>query len=357
MEFKEKTKSLKKKSTVIVLSACMIFTFCSAGLVYGATVSEKKQELEDVKNKQAEAEASMEKLVSQIEEEQAAVDKIQASINSKLEEIKVATASIQKTEKEIAVTEENLNKRLRVMYKNGSVGFLDVLFGSNSLSEFLSNVEMIQRIYKNDQDTITTLQKQQEELEQKRKALKVEQEELKEEKAKAQEKKDALSEKQQSLQAKLDALNAEAQQLSSVIKNLQSSHKKYHGTGRFCWPTNSRLITSEFGGRIHPLTGIYTGHTGIDIGASMGDPVYAADDGTVILAEWYGGYGNAVIIDHGSGITTLYGHNSALSVSAGQTVKKGQVIASVGSTGWSTGPHVHFEVRINGEYVNPMGYL
>ena len=86
-------------------------------------------------------------------------------------------------------------------------------------------------------------------------------------------------------------------------------------------------------------------------------PIYAAESGTVILAEWYGGYGNAVVIDHGGGVTTLYGHNEELYVSVGQQVRRGETIAGAGSTGWSTGQHCHFEVRVNGDYVDPMGYL
>lgn len=130
------------------------------------------------------------------------------------------------------------------------------------------------------------------------------------------------------------------------------------GKGKLMWPTNSTTITSEFtNARTHPIYGDVRAHDGVDIGAPAGDPVYAAADGKVILAEWYGGYGNAVMIDHGNGMTTLYGHNSSLNVSSGQTVKKGQVIARVGSTGWSTGPHVHFEVKVNGTPVNPMNYF
>lgn len=103
--------------------------------------------------------------------------------------------------------------------------------------------------------------------------------------------------------------------------------------------------------------GVWKGHTGIDIGVSSGSPVYAAAAGKVIVSGWYGGYGNAVIIDHGSGLSTLYGHNSSLKVSVGETVSKGEVVARSGSTGMSTGPHLHFEVREKGEYVNPMSYF
>jgi murein DD-endopeptidase MepM/ murein hydrolase activator NlpD len=116
-------------------------------------------------------------------------------------------------------------------------------------------------------------------------------------------------------------------------------------------------ITSGFGWRTHPILGYQRFHAGVDFGADYGTVIYAADSGTVIFAGWYGGYGNAVIIDHGGGITTLYGHSSELYVAEGQTVQRGQAIAAVGSTGLSTGPHLHFEVRENGEPVDPMAYL
>jgi murein DD-endopeptidase MepM/ murein hydrolase activator NlpD len=134
------------------------------------------------------------------------------------------------------------------------------------------------------------------------------------------------------------------------------SYQPVQGSGAFIWPVNG-VITSPFGYRNHPIFGRSILHSGIDIGVDEGTPVHAADGGVVVEADWIGGYGNAVIIDHGNGLSTLYGHNSSLAVSAGQTVSQGQVIAYAGSTGNSTGPHVHFEVRANGDPVDPNGYL
>lgn len=122
------------------------------------------------------------------------------------------------------------------------------------------------------------------------------------------------------------------------------------------WPVNG-VITSQYGYRVHPIFGSTIYHSGMDIGVDYGTPVAAADSGYVVEAGWISGYGYAVIIDHGNGLSTLYGHNESLAVSAGQSVSKGQTIAYAGSTGNSTGPHVHFEVRSNGDPVDPMAYL
>jgi murein DD-endopeptidase MepM/ murein hydrolase activator NlpD len=130
----------------------------------------------------------------------------------------------------------------------------------------------------------------------------------------------------------------------------------FRGSGQMLLPCLGE-ITSGFGWRMHPVLGYERFHAGIDIGADYGSTIYAADQGIVMFAGWYGGYGNAVVIDHGGGITTLYGHTSELYVVEGQTVSKGTAIAAVGSTGLSTGPHLHFEVRRQGEPTDPMAYL
>ncbi len=348
---------MKKKSLICFLIFVLVAVFSTYGFSYADTKADKQQELNDVKEQAKEVKSDMQELVSKIEDQQAQIDKIQNSIDEKEAEIEKAEADIAQTVKDIKERENGLNKRLRTMYKNGSVGYLDVLLGSNSISEFISNLEMIQRIYKNDQNTLVVLEEQQKELEEKQAVLEREQKELGEKKSEAQEKKDALKEDQTALQEKLDELNAEAERIGDEIASMQDQNKVYEG-GKFMWPTTSTYITSPFGFRIHPVTGYYTGHTGVDIGASYGSPVYAAADGTVIVASnSYGGYGVAVVIDHGSGISTLYGHNDHVEVSVGQHVKRGQIVAYSGNSGVSTGPHLHFEVRINGSYVDPMSYF
>ena len=172
-------------------------------------------------------------------------------------------------------------------------------------------------------------------------------------------KQQALIEKMKSDKAvfdqQYDELMAASRQVGEMIRgshyNVQPS-----GSGAMIWPI-SGPITSEFGWRTHPITGDQRFHSGLDIGGEYGLPVHAAQSGTVTYAGWISGYGNTVIIDHGGGITTLYGHNQSLAVGEGQVVSQGQVISYCGSTGNSTGPHCHFEVRQNGEPVSPYGYL
>ena len=348
---------MKRKTLICLLIAAMVTALGTYSLSYADSKADKQEELDDIKTQTEDVKNDMSQLVADIENQQAEVDKLEAEMDSKQAQIEQAQADIEQTVRDMEQRQKGLNKRLRTMYKNGSVGYLDVLLGSSSLSEFLTNLEMIQRIYQNDQDTLEELEQQEKELSEKEAALKVQQQELSVQKAAAEEKQQALKADKEALQAKLDELNAEADRISSEIAALQNPSHKYEG-GKFMWPTNTTLITSPFGFRIHPVTGVYTGHTGVDIGCSYGSPVYAAADGTVIVASYgYGGYGVAVVIDHGSGLSTLYGHNDSLHVSVGQKVSRGDVIAASGNSGVSTGPHLHFEVRVNGSYVDPMSYF
>lgn len=373
---------MKRKLFVCMLILSFILTAGAGSLAFADDLQDQMDQVTEEKNAVS---SEMADLTEKVEAAQSEVNQIQKNIEEKQAQIDQAVAEIEQTKIDIENRQTGLNNRLRTMYKNGSIGYLDVLLGSNSISEFLNNVEMIQRIYRNDQNTLVELEEQHKLLEEKQAVLETERAALAEEKAKADEKKAELETSQAALQEKLDALNAEADAISAEIaerqRQLEEQRKREEeekkangdnddsddrddggsssgtGTGQFIWPCDSHYITSEFGYRIHPLTGIWTGHTGLDIGCSMYDPIYAADSGTVILSQWYGGYGYAVVIDHGDGISTLYGHNEELHVSVGETVSQGQVIASAGSTGWSTGPHLHFEVRINGEYVDPMNYF
>ncbi len=160
---------------------------------------------------------------------------------------------------------------------------------------------------------------------------------------------------QSEYEARIDELEKESQKLKEELRKSQSTGPM-KGNGKFKYPVNAS-ITSYFGPRIHPIYGTSRMHTGLDLGAGCSTPIRAAGPGTVIKASYYGGYGNAVIIDHGGGFATLYGHQSKIAVSVGDELAQGDVLGYVGSTGASTGCHLHFEVRINGDPVNPLAYL
>ena len=292
-----------------------------------------------------------------VKEVQAKVDALTYQINKSADEIANTEKKIKAKEKEMKEREENLNARLKVMYKNGSLGFVDVLLGSGSITEFVSNLEIIQKIYKNDMDVLDTLDKEHKELQAIKKQLKEKRAKLATQKDELAVEKAELDEKKEALKKEEDALKAEADRLTSEILSMIDKNSQYIG-GEFTWPCPaSTYITSSFGNRLHPILKSWIFHTGLDIGCSSGKDILAAASGKVIMSQVYGGYGNCVMIDHGGGIVTLYGHASKLCVSKGDVVKRGQVVAKVGSTGRSTGPHLHFEVRKNGEYVNPMKYF
>ena len=312
--------------------------------------------------------ASLSELRKQISEKQSELDegkKQEESLSQKLNELEEAIA--QNEDKLIVLEEDlraaeqttNLNSRLRNMYKNGSVGFLDVLLNSGSFSEFLTNLDMVELIYSSDKDVLDDLQAAYDEVEEKKTEVETLQAELNESKEVVEAEKAEIAASNEETEKMLDELQADADRMTQTIINngSSSSNSSYLG-GQMAWPVpSSSYISSPFGYRIHPIYGYSKLHTGMDIGASSGSAIVAANAGTVISSGWNGGYGKCIVVDHGGGVTTLYAHCSALYVSVGQSVTRGQQIAAVGSTGNSTGPHCHFEVRINGSYVNPYPYV
>lgn len=374
---------LKRKSRfAMIVAILLMLTFAvETSLASAATLSQirnniknKQQELNESRAKEKSLGDQVNSLEQQINSKQSDIDELEASISE-------AQAKLETLEEELAVAEEkvntqneNLNARLRNMYKNGSVGFIDVLMDSGSFSEFLNNLSLVEKVYTSDQDVLEELQKAYDEIDAKKKEIETLQAELSESKATMEEQKSSLEADKASVEKKkseiaadsaetqreLDKLEADAQALTSSIRDSgsSSSSSKYNG-GIMAWPVPScHTVSSGYGGRIHPTTGKYKFHGGLDIPGSYGSAIVAANSGKVIWAGNRGdSYGNYVIIDHGGGVSTLYGHSSKVLVSTGQRVSRGQRIANVGSTGRSTGPHCHFEVRINGSRVNPNPYV
>lgn len=314
----------------------------------------------------------------------------QAEINAQI----VATQNeIIKMEAYLKTRQNVLNRRVRAIYMHGQLNYLEVILGANSFSDFANRVELLKRIIRSDYNLILEIQKQKAAIEAKKAQLEEDKRQLDALAAEAEKTQKEIAAKKAEQQKVLDAAKsnkaAAAQmeqdlnaQLASVRNLIQqrlaaaeaarqaaqqaaesdngggggSDDNYVQGTGAMSWPC-SGPITSPFGYRTHPIFGTTIFHAGIDIGVDYGTPIHAADSGVVVYSGWISGYGNAVIIDHGGGVSTLYGHNQSLAVSEGQSVSKGSVIAYAGSTGNSTGPHCHFEVDVNGSPVNPMGYL
>lgn len=299
--------------------------------------------------------------------------------------IKQKTVEVEEAQK---VADEQLEKykvRVRAMEESGRYNYFEVLFGANSIGEFLSLIDDIGDIMKSDKEledsyrqSVTDLETVKSEYEQAKSEMEDSKTEL--EALKVQQEKDiaqadaviaTLQGQISSNSGMLSQLTAQEQQLNKDIQNKVNELNRQNeqnkpqpspggggspvGTGNLVWPSYCTYITSRQGPRTHPVTGEYKNHGGTDIGASYGSAIYAADSGTVVRSSdgWNGGWGNYVMIDHGNGMQTLYAHMSSRAVSVGQTVSRGQTIGYVGSTGMSTGPHLHFEMYVNGSRIDP----
>jgi murein DD-endopeptidase MepM/ murein hydrolase activator NlpD len=277
---------------------------------------------------------------------------------------------LQKTQTRLDDRTGIFGQRLRDIYIDGNVSYLDVLFKATSLDDFLTRFDLLQRIAEQDislMQQITAMrdqiaQNKQDLVGQQAQLAVVQQQTLAKQAtftASSQQKKQLVSQIQAqmgTLQHNVDEDAAYSEQLTQIIQELTNKNAPSQGTGRFVWPVRGP-ITSPFGMRINPVTHKYSGHTGIDIGVPYGTPIAAADGGTVIFASWNVAYGNMTVIDHGGGFSTMYAHQSKQLVAVGDHVTQGQIIGYIGTTGWSTGPHLHFEIRVNGVPVNPMKYL
>lgn len=305
-----------------------------------------------------------------IEQAEKEIAGINDKITSTEKQIKETQQDLEKSQAEINVKNHTLGSRLKVMYKNRGVDYLQVLLNSTSFVDMLSRLDMIKRIVEQDVTLLQSMNEQKDKIDADKKLLEMQKSNLIamnnsiKRKQKEQEvsrgqlariKKDILADNKK-LEQQEDELNRYAQEIASEIRKLQTN-EVYSG-GKFAWPAPGYTrMTSPFGYRIHPILKTKKLHTGMDIAVPTGGSIVAAEAGTVIFSGWKGSYGNTVMVDHGSGIVTLYPHNSQLVAKVGEKVKRGQLVAKAGSTGMSTGPHLHFEVRKNGQVVDPAPWL
>lgn len=331
-------------------------------------------ELNEVQDELTENLEQVQKLDEKIEESEAKLEEI----NAKIEKL---TESTDKLQEKLKVAKENYEKqknileaRLIAMYESGDTEYLDVMLSSRSMSDFLSNYFLVTEMATYDTQFLEEVENRKNIIELADKRLKENLEQLstikknqlvtstilQNTKTLRESYIAKLSEKEKGIQTQIDEYKARFAEVNKEILSLATTeglNPEYIG-GVMAWPIPGYTrITSNYGMRTHPITGVYKLHTGVDVSAPIGANFVAANDGIVTKACYNVAYGNMVIIDHGGGISTLYAHGSEILVEVGQTVKREQPVLKVGSTGYSTGAHAHFEVRINGVVTNPIEYI
>lgn len=370
-----------------------------------------KELIDSLKGSKEDIQSEVEKLDKQLNEISGKVKELESRLSKKRQEIADTESALNKAKEQEKKQYRNMKKRIQFMYENGQTSYVEMLLSADSFTDFLNAVEYITQISQYDRKMLKEYQNMQVTIADTQKTLETDYASLQSLQAKVQEEKQAVvaleSAKKGELNAVADdltdaqsvakAYEAEIQAQNEVIAQIQAAQKRAaeqqaaqqqaqaaeenqgatdaagenqntaqnttpsgngQSTGSMMWPCpSSKRVTSDYGPRTSPTNGASSNHKGIDIGAAYGADIVAADGGTVLVATYSSSGGNYVIIDHGGGLCTVYMHASSLTVSAGQTVSKGQVIAKVGSTGISTGNHLHFGVTLNGVYVSPWGYV
>jgi murein DD-endopeptidase MepM/ murein hydrolase activator NlpD len=376
----------------IAISSFSVITSAMPQSLYAQTLEE---ELEQIKKDREQTQKKIEEVkktegqyrneVNQVEEQLLGALSELDGLNSKLAKAKAevdkATIEMVLKEEELKRIEDDLTERVRILnervaaiYKNGNGNILEILLNSEDFIDFISKLKLMNLFAEQDTQNILLIKEKRDatigikksiiNLREKQKEYRSDVERLvAQAEQKTDEIEDLYGEKKNLLSqttANKNALIQMEKQLEikeAEVKRILESYKYGNApSGKFLWPVPGR-VQSGFGNRRHPIFGGIRFHSGIDIVASYGTLVKAADGGQVVQAGYFGGYGNSVMVYHGGGFATWYAHLSSINVSVGQMVDRGQVIGLVGSTGWSTGPHLHFEVRINGNPQNPLAYL
>ena len=370
-----------------------------------------KELIDSLKGSKEDIQSEVEKLDKQLNEISGKVKELESQLSKKRQEIANTESALNKAKEQEKKQYRNMKKRIQFMYENGQTSYVEMLLSADSFTDFLNAVEYITQISQYDRKMLKEYQNMQVTIADTQKTLETDYASLQSLQAKVQEEKQAVAALESAKKGELNdvaddltdaqtvakAYEAEIQAQNEVIAQIQAAQKRAaeqqaaqqqaqaaeenqgatdaagenqntaqnttpsgngQSTGSMMWPCpSSKRVTSDYGPRTSPTNGASSNHKGIDIGAAYGADIVAADGGTVLVATYSSSGGNYVIIDHGGGLCTVYMHASSLTVSAGQPVSKGQVIAKVGSTGISTGNHLHFGVTLNGVYVSPWGYV
>lgn len=331
------------------------------------SIDKKKKQEQNKIQAAAEEKADLESAQQKEKEEEQQLKKELEQMNA---DIKVIEDSIAQAENSYQKQRELFKTRVRIMYENSQRSYIQTLAQSKNITDFMSRLQYISKISKKDKELMESIALAKKEVEYKKQlkeqaaASKADEVAVKTTKIKQlQVSRANLEEQIKNSKAKLAQYEKQEDELEKASNELEKLIVKLQSTGAYTggvmkWPVpSSQKISSPYGWRIHPIFKSRKFHTGIDISAKSGQAITAANKGKVIFAGWKSGYGYTIIIDHGGGISTLYAHSSKLIASVGDSVNAGDVVAKIGSTGYSTGPHLHFEVRVKGAHKDPMPYL
>ncbi len=371
----------------LFIAAALFFSIIALGVGYVFAANEQAQidasnekikqqndKIKDINKKQELTAENMEALKKETVGIQAQIDAKNAEISKTAEKLRKAQADLDNAKRKSDEQYSAYKERFRIMCEEGTVSYVAMIFASDSLMDFLNNIEIAKEISDYDKQIYDEMKESERKITELKTEIEATKKKQEDEKAVLDKQKSQLSAKQNELERAKKALQSDVAAAQRIIDEeyrkqaalkaqmsgqLSKSGDGTNFSGAFIWPTPScTYITSHFAPqRVNPVTGKLRPHTGTDIGAQYGAQIIAAAGGTVKFAGWNGGYGNCAIIDHGGGVSTLYAHMSSISVSAGQYISAGGAVGKVGSTGNSTGPHLHFEILINGTAVNPMQYF
>ena len=372
-----------KKTLWIGLVLVLIFM---SSQIFASTMSELEKQKEDIEAAFEETQAGLanareqltvaneniKNLELDILEIGQDIEDLEGQVALKQEEIQSIRDQIVVIEEKQVELYEQAKTRIRVMYEYGSAGYLEVLLDSKDLVDLFSRMEYINRLVEFDQNLFTELDDIKSEVERQEVQLEIQESQLNHMTAEATLQKKQLENKvvsknlevaniledQELYNQRMDELEEEEARVDEEIKELIRQSKLKYSGGKMDWPVPGWYnISSPFGPRLHPIYKTWRNHNGIDIPAYSGTPIVAAASGEVVIAQYSSSYGNYVLLDHGDGYATIYAHCSKLLVTVGQAVARGEAIAKVGTTGWSTGNHLHFGVQVGGEWVDPMEYV
>ena len=373
------------KYKVFIITLCII---CISLPLFAADLNELQNQRNEINEQINQTNEKLNNVNEELTENLQKIQKIDENIEKNENLIKETNDKILKMEKEINEVEKELveatniyktqkgllDSRLVSIYEAGDINYLELVLSARSISDLFATYYMVSELTSYDVELLEFVENKKTEIEIKKTKIDEQKIKLENERRNLTKTEIALSnskvlrnsyvlklsDEEKNLQSKIDEYYAQVNAIETEIRGLAkiiNFGEEYAG-GTMMWPIAGHYtITSNYGMRVHPITGVYKLHTGVDISAGMGTDFTAIAKGVVVKAEYNSAYGNMVVIDHGGGIQTLYAHGSEIIANVGQEVNAGDVVLKVGSTGYSTGPHAHFEVRINGSPENPLDYI